>query len=97
LPHHDASDRLVQHFLNAGLPLPHLFCESPVGGGADSPFYAWSTDTLHSLTPKLVQMGIAVSEQVGPLETLEGRLRDATVEACSQIRGPAQVCAWTRV
>jgi ubiquinone/menaquinone biosynthesis C-methylase UbiE len=96
LPHHDASDRLVQHFMNAGLPLPHLFCECLVGGGADSPFYAWSTDTLHSLTPKLVQMGIAVSDQVGPLKTLEGRLRDATVEACSQIRGPAQVCAWTR-
>jgi 2-polyprenyl-3-methyl-5-hydroxy-6-metoxy-1,4-benzoquinol methylase len=96
LPHHDASDRLIQHFMNAGLPLPHLFCEIPVGGGADSPFYAWITDTLHSLTPKLVQMGIAVSDQVGPLETLEGRLRDATVEACSQIRGPVQVCAWTR-
>jgi SAM-dependent methyltransferase len=96
MPHHDASDRLIQHFTSAGLPLPQMFSETPVGGGAESPLYAWGTNTLQSLTPRLVQMGIAVAEQVGPLETLESRLRDATAEVRSQIRGPAQVCAWTR-
>ena len=36
-PHYDAGGRLIEHFRRAGLPQPTLFCESPVGGGEDSP------------------------------------------------------------
>jgi hypothetical protein len=33
----DAAGRLVEHFLEAGLPCPELFAETPVGGGENSP------------------------------------------------------------
>ena len=54
-PHHDAGGRLIEHFSRAGLPQPTLFCESPVGGGEDSPFYAWAAETLKSFVPQLVR------------------------------------------
>jgi len=95
LPHYDAGDRLIQHFCDAGLPQPDLFCETHVWGGADAPHYAWMVDTLRSLLPQLQRIGIAVADFIG-IETLETRLREAVVAAHSQVAGPAQICAWTR-
>ena len=89
LPHYDVSERLIESFLEARLPEPALFCETPVGGGVDSPLYAWVAETLQSFLPQL-------GEVVG-IETLENRLREAVVAARSQIAGPGQVCAWARV
>jgi ubiquinone/menaquinone biosynthesis C-methylase UbiE len=39
--HPDAGARMIEHFHNAGLPLPSLFSETPVGGGPDSPL-SWN-------------------------------------------------------
>jgi SAM-dependent methyltransferase len=36
---YDGADRLSEHFSEAGLPYPNLFCEELVGGSADSPLY----------------------------------------------------------
>jgi SAM-dependent methyltransferase len=41
----DAAGRLVEHFLEAGLPCPELFAETPVGGGENSPLYGWLAET----------------------------------------------------
>jgi SAM-dependent methyltransferase len=95
LPRHDVSDRLIESFSEAGLPQPDLFCEIVVGGGIDSPLYAWVAQTLQTLLPQLAKMGIVLGELVG-IETLESRLREAVVAARSQIVGPGQVCAWAR-
>jgi ubiquinone/menaquinone biosynthesis C-methylase UbiE len=95
LPHYDVSNRLIEYFSESGLPQPDLFCETPVGGGIDSPLYAWMAETLQSFLPQLAKMGIGAAESVG-IETLEGRLREAVVEARSQIVAPGQVCAWAR-
>jgi hypothetical protein len=96
LPHHDVSDRLIQCFSEAGLPQPDLFSETLVGGGIDSPLYAWAAETLQSFLPQLTKMGIVFGEPFG-IETLERRLRDAVTEARSQIVAPGQVCAWVRI
>ena len=88
LPHNDVGDRLMESFSEAGLPQPDLFCETLVGGGIDSPLYAWAAETLQSFLPQL-------GELVG-IETLESRLREAAVAERSQIVGPGQVCAWAR-
>jgi ubiquinone/menaquinone biosynthesis C-methylase UbiE len=93
LPHHDVSDRLIQYFFEAGLPQPNVFCETPVGGGIDSPLYAWAAETLRSFQPQLAKMGILFGELAG-METLENRLREAVVAAHSQIVHCGQVCAW---
>ena len=96
LPHYDVSDRLIECFSEAGLPQPDVFCETPVGGGIDSPLYDWAAETLHSFLPRLAQMGIAFGEAVG-IDTLGSRLRDAVIEARSQIVAPGQLCAWARI
>jgi 2-polyprenyl-3-methyl-5-hydroxy-6-metoxy-1,4-benzoquinol methylase len=95
MPRHDVSDRLIESFSEAGLPQPDLFCEILVGGGIDSPLYAWAAETLQSLLPQLEKMGMLFGELVG-IETLESRLREAVVAARSQIVGFGQVCAWAR-
>jgi ubiquinone/menaquinone biosynthesis C-methylase UbiE len=94
-PHCDAGGRLIEHFSRAGLPQPALFCECPVGGGEASPFYAWTAETLESFLPQLLRMGILTADTVA-IETFEDRLRNAVVEARSQVVGPAQFCAWAR-
>ena len=95
LPNYDAGDRLVQHFSDAGLPQPHFFSETQIWTGADAPC-SWLFGTLRSLLPQLRQMGIAI-ERFLTIEGLENQLRDAMVAACSQVSGPAQICAWARL
>jgi SAM-dependent methyltransferase len=96
LPHRDAGGRLIEHFSRAGLPQPTLFCECDVGGGDDSPLYAWAAETLASLLPQLVRQEIVTAEAVG-IDSLEARLREAVVAARSQVVGPEQFCAWASV
>lgn len=96
LRHYDVADRLIESFSEAGLPHPRLFCETMIGGGTDSPLYAWVAETLKSFHPQLAKMGIAARRLDG-IETLESSLRAAVVEARSQIVAPGQVCAWARV
>jgi hypothetical protein len=95
-PHYDAGGRLIEHFFRAGLPQPTLFCDRPIGGGKDSPLYAWSAETLDIFMPQLVRMGILVAGSIS-IEMLETRIRTAALEKCSQFVGPAQYCAWTRI
>jgi hypothetical protein len=95
-PQHDSANRLIEHFSNAGLPAPSLFREMLVGGGTSSPLYAWLADTMRSVWPQLVEMGIATEVAI-PAESLATRVRSAVVEARSQIEAPAQVCVWTRI
>jgi ubiquinone/menaquinone biosynthesis C-methylase UbiE len=95
LPNYHGADRLIEHFSEAGLPYPHLFCEKLIGGSADSPLYGSLAELLQTLQPQLERMRIVMSETIA-MEGLQSRLRDAVVEARSQIYGPAQVCAWAR-
>jgi ubiquinone/menaquinone biosynthesis C-methylase UbiE len=96
MPNCYAADRLVEHFSQAGLPHPQLFCEMLAGGGTDSPLYGARAEILQSLQPQLHRLGIT-SRQTFSTEGLERRLREAVVEADSQIFGFAQVCAWAQL
>jgi ubiquinone/menaquinone biosynthesis C-methylase UbiE len=95
-PSWDAAGRLVEHFLRAGLPYPVLFAEMPVGGGENSPLYAWMAATLRSLMPLLLGLG-AVTEEDVAIDTLERRVRASVVAAKAQVDVPSQVCAWTKL
>jgi hypothetical protein len=75
---------------------PTLFCDSPAGGGEDSPSFAWAAETPKSFVPQFVRMRILTADSIA-IETLETRLRDAVVGARSQIVGPAQFWGWARV
>jgi hypothetical protein len=95
-PSYDAAGRLLELFRTANLPHPELFAELPVGGGKDSPLYAWMAETIGSLTPLLVKQGVASAEELS-IDTLEERLRSEVVEMQSQLVCPPQVCAWARL
>jgi hypothetical protein len=95
-PSFDAAGRLFEHFRRADLPDPELFGEMIVGGGTDSPLYAWMAETIGSLTPLLVKQGVTSEEEIS-IATLEERLRTEVVEMRSQIVGAPQVCAWARL
>jgi hypothetical protein len=51
LPHFDSANWLIEHFFDAGLPVPNLFREILVGGGERSPLYAWIVETMRSVWP----------------------------------------------
>ena len=93
---YDGADRLAEHFSEAGLPYPSLFCEELVGGSVESPLYGSLAELLQTLQPQLERMRIMAAETIA-LDGLESRLRDAVVKARSQIYGPAQVCVWARL
>ena len=42
MPSHDVAVRLVDTFIEAGLERPHIFCDTVVDSGPDSPFYEWA-------------------------------------------------------
>jgi SAM-dependent methyltransferase len=96
VPHCDAGGRLVEHFAEAGLPRPDVFCEVPVGGGDDSPLYAWVAGTLESVLPHLARTQVPAAD-LHPISTFDDRLRAAVVGSRSQLVGPPQFCAWARV
>jgi SAM-dependent methyltransferase len=96
LPHYDAPNHMVAHFLDAGLPAPSIFKEIPVSSGDHSLFCRWAAETLHSVQPRLVEMGLCPKEAVA-VETIETKLRDAAVAARGMLEGPAQVGAWARI
>ncbi|MDQ0395585.1 class I SAM-dependent methyltransferase [Labrys monachus] len=94
LNHPDAARRLTEHFMKAGLPAPHLFCEIPLGNGDHSPLYHWLADT--AMTVRSGMGGDLSDMPAGLDETLPDVLRRDTTALFSQILGPAQICAWAK-
>jgi ubiquinone/menaquinone biosynthesis C-methylase UbiE len=93
-PHMDAGSRLIEHFAAAGLPEPELRCEAPVGGGKDCDLYKYMAETIRSLLPVLARLGVP-SDSVD-IDTLEDRLRNASVAANAQIEWNPQFLAVAR-
>lgn len=94
-PSPGAATRLVQHFAEAGLPRPELFCECLIGGGEHSPLYRWAVEGAGGVLPHLVRLGIVKPDEVD-LSTLAEQLRREASQANAQLLGPLQVGAWAR-
>lgn len=90
LPHMDAGSRMSAHFGAANLDRPSLFCEIPIGGGPDSIIHAWLASTLRNVLPQLEKIDAATASEI-EIETMERRLRDATMASGSHIHAPATV------
>ena len=82
-------------FLGAGLPEPEMTVCSPVGGGPDFPGYDYGAESLRSMLPLILKLGIATEEEVG-IDTLAERLRTETMRSGGVIKTPDLVGAWTR-
>jgi SAM-dependent methyltransferase len=90
-----AGYHLRDTFLEAGLPAPEMNVCSPVGGGPDFPGYDYGAESLRSMLPLILKLGIATQEEVG-IDTLAERLRAETVASGGVIKPPDLVGAWGR-
>jgi SAM-dependent methyltransferase len=86
---------LRRTFLHAGLPEPEMNLCSPVGGGPDWPGYDYAAESLRSMLPLIVTLGIATEEEV-EIDTLARRLRAETVAADGVVKAPDLLSAWAR-
>ena len=68
---------------------------SPVGGGPGFPGYDYGDESLRSMLPLILKLGIATEEEVG-IDTLAERLRAETVGSEGVIKTPDLVGAWAR-
>jgi|HubBroStandDraft_2_1064218.scaffolds.fasta_scaffold79166_2 ubiquinone/menaquinone biosynthesis C-methylase UbiE len=94
--HPDAGARMAGHFREAGLErTPALFCEIPIGAGAQSPLCGWVVHTLRSLIPQLEKIGVATAQEID-IDTLEDRLR-AAIGSHTQLMTLTQFCGWARL
>ena len=87
--------KLHRTFLTAGLPEPEMRLEAAVGGGLRWEGYEDAAETLRSLLPIIVKLGIVTEEEV-EIETLAERLRGETVAADGIVKAPEVVGAWAR-
>jgi SAM-dependent methyltransferase len=92
----DLGLHLTRLFLNAGLPWPTIKAEVPVGGAPGSFIYPWFTETLRSLLPRIEHFGLASADEL-QLDTLVARMEAEAVARQSQVIGPLQFGAWTRL
>ena len=86
---------LRRTFLHAGLPEPEMSLCSPVGGGPDWPGYDHAAESLRSMLPLIVKLGIATEGEV-EIDTLARRLRAETVAAGGVVKAPDLLVAWAR-
>jgi SAM-dependent methyltransferase len=82
-------------FLDAGLPEPEMNVCAPVGGGPDFPGYDYGAESLRSMLPLILKLGIATEEEV-EIDTMAQRLRADVVASGGVIKTPELVGAWTR-
>jgi len=88
--------KFAECFEAAGLPIPQLHLEAPMGSGAQWAGYDYFADTLHSLLPLAIKLGITTAEAV-QIETLGARLRaEAVNQGGVRILG-THILAWTRL
>ena len=86
---------LRRTFRDAGLPEPEMNLCSPVGSGPDWPGYDHAAESLRSMLPLIVKLGIATEEEVD-IDTLANRLRAETLVADGVVKAPDLVGAWAR-
>ena len=82
-------------FRDAALPWPHMTSFQKASCGPDG-FYWLFAETVRTLLPHIVHLGIATAEKVD-VETLATRLRDEAVSARLTVFSPRWVGAWVRV
>jgi ubiquinone/menaquinone biosynthesis C-methylase UbiE len=91
----DVGGRLVQVFIDAGLPAPRMFSETFVESGADSMFLSWMVDLAREVLPHMIAAGVVTEDRV-QIDSLSDRLRRAAIESGSQLEFVPQTCAWAR-
>jgi ubiquinone/menaquinone biosynthesis C-methylase UbiE len=87
--------KLFQSFVAAGLPRPALRMDVRLGG-PDFPGCGWLADSVRSLLPRMIELGLTTADETD-VDTLEERMRTelATVDGTAML-APV-VGAWARL
>ncbi len=83
-------------FQEAGLPAPRLDLSAAIGGGPDWGGYEYAAETLRSLLPLTLKLGLATADEVD-IDTLADRLRADTVASGGIVKAADLVGAWSQV
>ena len=75
---------------------PDCRAEYPIDGGSDSLYFEWFAESLRSILPRVIALGI-VSEDEIDIDTLEERLRAENIAAGSCLPAPTMIGAFARL
>jgi SAM-dependent methyltransferase len=95
-PEYNVAQKMIKTFVCAGLPVPKMSYELPVGGGVDSPLCKWITETLRSLSDNSRETRLP-DGRFANIDELNQELQRAVAESHAQIEFPGQSCAWVQV
>jgi ubiquinone/menaquinone biosynthesis C-methylase UbiE len=88
--------RLWTLLMEAGFDPPDCRTEYPISGGSDSVYYTWITESLRSIAPRALALGIIAPGEFD-LDTLEQQMREEVTAANSSFAAPAMIGAFTRL
>ncbi len=88
--HGNVGTQLFHLFIESGFVFPDCRVEYPIGGGADSPFYEWISESFRSILPHAKALGM-VPDSIGDIATLAQRLREEAVSLRSGFPSPLMV------
>jgi hypothetical protein len=91
----DMGSKLYSTFRAAGLT-PQMVGTSRVEAGGDSLAFDFMADTIRTLLPSMVQLGITTAEEAD-VDTLADRLRSAVLAGDHCFIFPRVIGAWARV
>jgi len=92
----DMGSRLWSLMMEAGFEHPDCRVEYPIAGGTDSFYYEWVAESLRSVLPRAIALGI-VREGEFEIDTLESQLREEAAAGNSCCPAPAMVGAFARL
>jgi SAM-dependent methyltransferase len=94
--HGNIGTRLFHLLIGAGFSSPQCRAEYPMGGGADSVFYEWVSESFRSILPRAEALGLVRADEIGDIDSLAARLQDEAVSRWSCVPGPAMVGCYAR-
>ena len=87
--------RLLNWFVEAGLPSPECRACLMMEGGPDSLYYEWRAETLRSALPRLEEQGIARPGEFN-LDTLASELREEAIASHAPLVAMPLIGAFSR-
>ena len=73
--------------VNAGFVALDARVEYGVDGGPDSTYYEWLAESLRTILPRAVSLGLATAEDID-IDTFERRFREEVVSQHGAVVGP---------
>ncbi|HEY7307636.1 MAG TPA: methyltransferase domain-containing protein [Bryobacteraceae bacterium] len=88
--------RLWTLLVDAGFENPDCRAEYPIDGGSDSLHFEWFVESLRSILPRAIALGIVREGEIG-IDTLEERLRAENRATKSCVPAPTMIGAFARL